>query len=307
MSAALPLVFNDNPSNLVQLTMNGSVGIGGDNIWSDVILVQTLLNLIAPNQNQPQSSLAVDGIVGPMTIGAIIQYQSSNTPIVDGLVDVNGPTIISLVRAAVAQNQLPSLLNFGPPSQQIVDALTGEGSTLAATPTGTIGLPPPPFSRTGWSIASSGGFDVSVGPFGFTLIHIYMQHDTEPGVTHQLTFAGFGVGLSGLPIGLDIAFQEMRSFGSDVRTGGIPLLARNPPFDVNEFNHQLTTVMSVSANVGPGAGGTIFFFGPLTALASNVPGGQALTATYLGGIVGLQVGLPGASIAMYAGAITGVT
>jgi len=76
--------------------MNGSVGLGGVNVKSDVVLVQTLLNSIPPRDAGPVARLVVDGIVGPLTIGAIQRYQKAKTKVVDGRVDVGGPTIKAL-------------------------------------------------------------------------------------------------------------------------------------------------------------------------------------------------------------------
>jgi len=297
----LPLIFNDDPNRLVQLTMDGSVGSGGVNFSNDVVLVQTLLNAIPPQDGGPDIGLALDGIVGPLTIGAIRQYQSANTKIVDGRIDVCGPTIIALGRTLNARNQLPNLPNFGSPSPQIARALA-----LRMPIQSRVGFspPPPPFSRTGWSLLSSGGFDVSVGAFGLTLMHIYMNHDTEPGQTYKFAMSGVTVGVSKLPVGLDISLNQFKSFGTDVRVGGLPLFAKNPPFGRGEFLGQVTTVANVSAGVAVGGGGTAVFWGPVVPFTPPIlgPATGALTATYMGGIVGLQIaGVPNVSVSLTVG------
>ena len=75
-------------------TISGSVGRGGMNARNDVTTIQSLLNnCTAP----PSPLLAVDGVVGPKTIGAIENYQRNVVRgTVDGRVDPNGATLRSL-------------------------------------------------------------------------------------------------------------------------------------------------------------------------------------------------------------------
>jgi peptidoglycan hydrolase-like protein with peptidoglycan-binding domain len=86
-----------------------SVGAGGANQQKDVRLVQLLLNDWLGRRQQ--TLLKVDGIVGPLTTGAIRTFQKSNGSIVDGRVDPDGPTIkalASLHLAALQQGLLES-------------------------------------------------------------------------------------------------------------------------------------------------------------------------------------------------------
>jgi peptidoglycan hydrolase-like protein with peptidoglycan-binding domain len=69
-----------------------SVGLGGANVKTDVQLVQSLLNLVAPIALAPKPLLNIDGLVGPLTIGAIKQFQSRTLGLSDGRVDPGGPT-----------------------------------------------------------------------------------------------------------------------------------------------------------------------------------------------------------------------
>lgn len=71
-----------------------SVGQGGVNRAEDVRLVQQLLNNWRGKNFLP--SIAVDGFIGPQTIGAIRVFQQRVTGIVDGRVDPNGPAIRAL-------------------------------------------------------------------------------------------------------------------------------------------------------------------------------------------------------------------
>ena len=75
--------------------LRASVGENGVNAVGDVKYVQFLLcdrRLI-----DRRNALAVDGIAGPLTKAAIREFQKRlGTGIVDGRVDVNGPTIRAL-------------------------------------------------------------------------------------------------------------------------------------------------------------------------------------------------------------------
>ncbi len=77
------------------LRVSGSVGESGTNRRADVILIQQLLNETIVGLNEP---LVVDGICGPKTISAILEYQRTvvgmNHP--DGRVDPGGRTFRSL-------------------------------------------------------------------------------------------------------------------------------------------------------------------------------------------------------------------
>ena len=73
-----------------------SVGIGGMNQPADTKTIQGLLNQVAPIALAPKPLLTVDGVVGPLTNGAIRQFQSRTGGPTDGRIDPNGPTIARL-------------------------------------------------------------------------------------------------------------------------------------------------------------------------------------------------------------------
>lgn len=74
-----------------------SVGSGGFNVRIDVILIQTLLNIVRIKANQ--NLIAVDGLVGPQTIGAITGFQRRNQGLhPDGRVDPGRATETALIR-----------------------------------------------------------------------------------------------------------------------------------------------------------------------------------------------------------------
>jgi len=77
------------------LAIKSSVGQGGKNLRHEVKLVQMLLNTWLPTVGK--DLLKPDGIVGPLTIGAIKAFQTAaKLKVVDGRIDPNGPTIHTL-------------------------------------------------------------------------------------------------------------------------------------------------------------------------------------------------------------------
>jgi len=93
-----------------------SVGQGGLNRRDDAIAIQGLLGdlLIA----QGSSPLKIDGIVGPRTNKAILDYQRSTSGLPqDGRIDPNGPTLKQLdeecanLYASIAFTQTSSVIN----------------------------------------------------------------------------------------------------------------------------------------------------------------------------------------------------
>lgn len=67
------------------VALSGSVGKGGQNIYDDVKLAQSMLNKSGAN-------LAIDGDCGPLTIAAIEAYQMAQFGWKDGRIDVGGKT-----------------------------------------------------------------------------------------------------------------------------------------------------------------------------------------------------------------------
>jgi hypothetical protein len=76
-----------------EATISASVGVGGRNLAADVRTVQELLNNVPPEQGGPAPKLAVDGLVGPLTNGAIAKFQRKQLGFSDGRVDPGGPTL----------------------------------------------------------------------------------------------------------------------------------------------------------------------------------------------------------------------
>lgn len=82
------------------LRISSSVGRGGTNLRADVLLIQQLINNHLPIPLRP---LEVDGICGPLTIGAIeeIQRRSLHLNQPDGRIDPGGATFRFLTGGGV--------------------------------------------------------------------------------------------------------------------------------------------------------------------------------------------------------------
>jgi peptidoglycan hydrolase-like protein with peptidoglycan-binding domain len=101
------------------MPISKSVGKGGYNIKKEVRYVQNLLNAWRQEHGRPE--IQADGLVGPQTIGAIVDFQRAVTGIVDGRVDPNGPSIKaleagiqSLTRQLKAYGVLALTLSYDP-------------------------------------------------------------------------------------------------------------------------------------------------------------------------------------------------
>jgi hypothetical protein len=298
-----PLVFNEYPDRLVQLNMEGSVGRGGVNSGSDVRLVQTLLNLLPLSQGRPIAELVVDGLAGPLTNAAIERYQRESRLVVDGRIDINGPTIRKLVTELNSRDALPGdNVSLKPPKPEIARALTGQSfaqssggyqsvQSIRHTLFGPAAAPRRAWPLTGWKINTTGGFDFSITIFGAAYINIYLTHDVEPGMTYRFPFIGAMVGLSMLPIGLDVFFSATPSIGTNI-VCALPIPDPDPLPRASSFDLMEATVITVGANVGPGVSGNVLLLK------------KGLRA-YVGAVAGTQAGMPGGSITACVGAIAG--
>lgn len=78
------------------VVLSGSVGQGGRNLFSDVQLVQGLLNVAGSFASAGKPPLKIDGLVGPLTIATISRFQSATLRFADGRIDPHGPTLARL-------------------------------------------------------------------------------------------------------------------------------------------------------------------------------------------------------------------
>lgn len=289
----IPLVLNDDLSRLVQISMQGSVGQGGKNSQTDVQLVQAMLNNVPDAQGGPSPKLKVDGRVGPLTIGAITRFQrAARRRVVDGRIDPLGPTIIALGQLLNARGLLPSNLStIGPVDTRVRQGLVG-GTTAPPTRRSVGGTTSIPLiSPTDWKFKSSSGVTIGALIFGVAGMNFFLEKDSRPGFIRQFPWSGIGVGLSTLPVGLDISFADFPSFGLRLRQG---LFGSNPMPEDDLAGP--CTVYSIGANLGVGAAGTLCMFGAL---------GPVLASTRaVGFIAGMEVGIPSAGLMGFFG-VTG--
>ncbi|MFJ5778890.1 hypothetical protein [Streptomyces sp. NPDC093094] len=78
------------------MPISQSVGRDGVNLRREVQYVQALLNVFRAEQGR--DALELDGLVGPLTIGAVEEFQAAETGIVDGRVDPGAQAIAALER-----------------------------------------------------------------------------------------------------------------------------------------------------------------------------------------------------------------
>ena len=90
-----------------------SVGDGGVNHADDVFTVQMLLNHVDHASGGPSPALDVDGLVGPLTIGAIHAFQQRNLGFSDGLVEPGRATLHALTGFFRDPDAFPSDLVAG--------------------------------------------------------------------------------------------------------------------------------------------------------------------------------------------------
>ena len=70
-----------------------SVGLGGANLNNDVVTVQSMLNQVPTGSGGPLPPLDTDGKCGPLTVGAIRNFQFAQFKGADGRVDVGQRTL----------------------------------------------------------------------------------------------------------------------------------------------------------------------------------------------------------------------
>lgn len=88
-----------------------SVGFGGANQPADVQIVQKLINAVPLARGGPSPALAVDGLCGPLTCGAITRFQTRNIGSADGRIDPGQRTQEALLALLEALGLLAALLS----------------------------------------------------------------------------------------------------------------------------------------------------------------------------------------------------
>jgi hypothetical protein len=282
----VPFVVVGDGTSPIQVAMQGSVGVGGCNVYSDVQLVQSLLNPVSPDYGGPDDPLDVDGLVGPCTIGAIKDYQYANLGFADGRVDVAQETITSLVALTQGLGTLPAnMAGLGPPPPPIASALAGPPSRGLS-----LGLSVPGRLST-WRFTSSASLSLSVGKFGISTGQLQVVEDSNPTASYNLAFGGPCVGLSAAPVGVDISSLSFWSVGTRIIKGA---LAPNPFNKPDQFIGPCT-IISIGASAGVGISGSLIIFGAPTLALSKA----------FGWLYGVTAGVPNAGFSVASGVITG--
>jgi len=93
------------------MAVEGSVGQNGQNDVIDVKVIQSALNLVNPTRLTGAPELAIDGLIGPMTIGVIEQFQEDIVEMAnpDGRIDPDGPSIARL-QTSIPKGLTPTAL-----------------------------------------------------------------------------------------------------------------------------------------------------------------------------------------------------
>ncbi|HZZ80630.1 MAG TPA: hypothetical protein VFE62_19155 [Gemmataceae bacterium] len=89
------------------VAIDKAVGAGGANVAKDVVQIQRGLNHVLPELAGADPFLNDDGIVGPMTLGAIKKFQERNFGWFDSRVDPNNKTI-ALINHYLATQPVPN-------------------------------------------------------------------------------------------------------------------------------------------------------------------------------------------------------
>jgi peptidoglycan hydrolase-like protein with peptidoglycan-binding domain len=93
------------------MPISQSVGRNGANLRREVQYVQALLNIFRAEHGR--TALDLDGLVGPKTIGAIEEYQTAVTGVVDGRVDPGAQAITALeAQTAAVLDELRTVTMF---------------------------------------------------------------------------------------------------------------------------------------------------------------------------------------------------
>jgi peptidoglycan hydrolase-like protein with peptidoglycan-binding domain len=289
----IPLVLNDDTTRLIQINMQGSVGQSGRNSPVDVKMVQAMLNNVPTTEGGPSTRLAIDGLVGPITIGAIARFQrAAKLKIVDGRIDLLGPTIRALGRTLNARGLMPrNVPGIGPVDNRIRRGLIGDyGAAPRPVRDGVAASQGfDPLGLTDWKFRSSSGVSMGADVLGIAAMYFYLEKDSRPGMIRKFPWSGVGAGLSAAPIGLEISFERMPSFGRQLRQG---LFNGANPMPEDDFQGPCT-VYSAGVSAGVGWSGTLCLFGSLGPIIA--------TTRAIGFITGMEVGIPGAGITGFFG------
>lgn len=170
------------------VVISGSVGQGGANAHNDVKLVQTLLNLVAPASLSAKAPLKLDGMIGPLTMGAITQFQRSVLGFADGRIDPHGRTLARLNVLAFNSGARPATLGgsaakglVGAPTPPVPTRLTPLAAAIAATPQAQFWCAAARTHIAGLLLGLKASGGVILLPLIFDMINTHFHLDRDPG------------------------------------------------------------------------------------------------------------------------------
>ena len=298
----------------VVLATQGSVGQNGNNFFEDTKLIQSMLNNVPPSSGGPTTQLAVDASPGPLTIAAIMRFQSANACVTDGRVDARGKTIHELVNAQIASSApLPnfaglraatteevapilkaanfptSRISNAAPTAQTTQAFAGQKvAARSRAVRGSSGFGAP-FTRSGWIIENSvGSFDFTINDTGGFVSRMTIFREDDRSDRFNLTMAGVikTAGLKdGSPVGFDFATPAFSSTTGVLFRG---LFGFGPISRASFAGLCGIAFAGVNAPTGDGVSTILFQF-------QWLPAGPPGANTTFAFMAGVQKGVPGPS------------
>ena len=189
--------------------LRGSVGLHGNNWYSDIATVQDMLNQIAVAYGGAAPPFFTLGSYSQQLVDAIRRFQSVNHLGSDGRVDKNGPSfrkMLTLLNKPLPPDGPPSSPSVGPPS----------------TPGGPPSQPSQPevnmdkafkgFRSSPWKFTGSAGLGGGVSVLGASFGYLTLHNDKTT-VDEQLDFGAAGGGISVAPGSFQFSTASMPSGG----------------------------------------------------------------------------------------------
>jgi len=190
--------------------LRGSVGLHGNNWYSDIATVQDMLNQIAVAYGGAAPPFFTLGSYSQQLVDAIRRFQSVNHLVSDGRVDKNGPSfrkMLTLLNKPLPPDGPPSSPSVGPPS----------------TPGGQPSPPSDPqgvnldkafkgFRSSPWKFTGSAGGSGSISVIGASGGYLSLHND-KSGEDQTLYYGAAGGGISLAPGGFQYSTASMPSGG----------------------------------------------------------------------------------------------
>lgn len=276
-------------------SISGSVGLGGSNLFNDVITVQTLLN-------NHKANLDIDGISGPKTIEAIQKFQTDTFgwPNPDGRVDVNGQTWLALLSTPASTGSSENSGSGG----------TGNSNPIPAGPIGVVNVPPATTTTTATNSSNDILSEINTSGAGFqstkqdgNFSDFGVDASSRMAKTDQIRiepYASLFVEIAskhGVPPALLAGIASRETRGNNILTGdggnGVGIMQVDKRFHPERTQKILNAPVSQQIRVGIEMGGEVFSE-MLAGITSKFPGWtlawqlRGATAAYNAGLGTVQ-------------------